>query len=601
MTSVRVLPDDLVNQIAAGEVVERPASVVKELVENSLDAGATRVEVAIEAGGLRSITVSDDGSGLARVDAELAFERHATSKIAAADDLARVATLGFRGEALPSIASVARVRMCTRRPEDPVGVELRGEGRGISSTAEIACPPGTRVEVAEIFEQVPARRKFLKSPATESTHVARWLERIALVRPDVRFSLERDGRRSFAFLPTADVRERVIAVLPPSVGEHLLPVEGQIERAAVTGLASPTHVRRATSADIHLYVNTRPVRDRLLLHAVREAYRDALPPGRHPAVVLFVQVEPDEVDVNVHPAKWEVRFRDPAAIRRLVRDAIVRGIGAASHLYPAFGDAGAGESVREPRSTSAGPAPWSAPDRLERYAAPAHDAGPAGDWLLARESAAVRELDRERPASFAALRYLGQALGTFLVLEGEGALVLLDQHAAHERVLFERMRQGLLDGKLERQALLLTEWLELPGSAAAALLEHRDWLGQAGFELEVGDETLRGTTRIGLREVPAALADRRPMSWQAMLEETAALLSEAPGSVRDGLEGALHTALATAACHAACRKGERLDPRDVKGLLEALDETVWFPNCPHGRPILAVLAADELERRFLRR
>ncbi|MFQ5513461.1 MAG: DNA mismatch repair endonuclease MutL [Myxococcota bacterium] len=588
MNPIQVLPPALINQIAAGEVVERPASVVKELVENSLDAGATRVDVAIVEGGTAWISVEDDGSGLSRPEAELAFQRHATSKIRSAEDLARVGTLGFRGEALPSIASVSRVRMRTRRAADEIGCELSGEGDGIAGVREVACSVGTRVEVAELFARVPARRKFLKSALTEASHVARWLERIALARPELRLFLERDGRPALLFLPTSDVRERAIAVLPPSVGERLLPIDGRNAFAWVRGFASPTDVRRGSTGDIHLFVNGRPVRDRLLLFAVRDAYRDALPPGRHPVAVLHLEIETDQIDVNVHPAKWEVRFLQPDAVRRLVRDALVAALGLGA------------------RATSPRP-PASDPFEGVRHVA---EGGPhVGSFALAlppteavgrapAEHAVLGEAD----FAFRSLRYLGQALGTYLLFEAEGAIVLIDQHAAHERVLFERLRAGLFDGKLERQALLLPVRLELPRSEADALRGAGEALERAGFEIDVEEGGLKGGVQVAIRAVPSVLASCSDVCWSKLLEETAAALRD-PGAreSRDGLEGALHGLLATAACHAATRKGDRLAPEEVDALLVALDETIWFPNCPHGRPILSVVDGNELERRFLRR
>ena len=593
MPQIRVLPEDLVNQIAAGEVVERPASVVKELVENALDAAATRVDVSIAGGGMRWIAVTDNGTGLTRASAELAFLRHATNKISSAADLARVHTLGFRGEALPSIASVARVRMRTRCQGEALGTELSGEGSGIDTVREVACAEGTRVEIAELFGKVPARRKFLKSATTESTHIVRWLERIALARPDVRFALERDDRQALLFLPSADPRERVVAVLPPSVGERMVPVRGETAFARVRGYASPTDVQRGSTSDLHLFVNTRPVRDRLLLYAVREAYRDALAPGRHPVVVLYLDVDAEELDVNVHPAKWEVRFRQPDAIRRLVQDSLVAALGVGARKYSPTAPARLwprGESVADAPATSdfalAGAAVSGLP--AGRTFEPAPEVGPSSEM---------------GPGfSFSSLRYLGQALGTFLVFEGPSALVVLDQHAAHERVLFERMRQSLFDGKLERQALLLPVWFELSRSAADALLAESEKLERAGFELEIGEGSVRGGVRVGIRAVPAVLTTRSDTDWAALLEETASRLREPEASeARDGLEAILHRILATAACHAATRKGDRLLPRDVEGLLQALDETIWFPNCPHGRPILSVLPESDLERRFMRR
>jgi DNA mismatch repair protein MutL len=598
MSSIRVLPEEVANRIAAGEVVERPASVVKELVENSLDAEATRIDVAIAGGGIRWISVTDDGIGLTAEDAKLAFQRHATSKIRTGEDLASVETLGFRGEALPSIASVARVRMRTRRPADPVGVEVIGEGDGIEEVRPVGCPEGTRVEVAELFSRVPARRKFLKSEITEGSHVLRWLERLALVRPDVRIALERDGRSVALYAPTRDPRERVIAVLPPSFGERLLPVQGESPQAHLTGFASPTDVTRGSGTEIYLFVNARPVRDRLLLQAVREAYRDALPPGRHPVVVLFLQVDPGELDVNVHPAKWEVRFRDPAGIHRLVRTALREAVGVERVL-----DRGAHrhEGRPEPRTRDTGLFP--PPDRWLGDP-PASVTGPeASPGSTTADRSAHTPGSARAPVAFSSLRYVGLALGTYLLFERPGGLVVLDQHAAHERVLYEQLREAWFGGKVERQALLIPVWTELPRSAAEPLRLHADQLSRAGFEIEVAEGGVRGGLRVGLRTVPAVLADRPPPEgWARLLEETAVALREPQSAEeREGLEAGVHAALATAACHTACRKGDRLEPREVQALLEALDRNVWFPNCPHGRPLLALLDQEELERRFLRR
>jgi DNA mismatch repair protein MutL len=473
--------------------------------------------------------------------------------------------------------------MRTRRTGEAIGTELVGEGTGVGPAHDAACPEGTRVEVAELFGAVPARRKFLKSPITEAGHVIAVLERLALARPDVRFSLARDGRPLLLFPPTADARERAIAVLPPAVGERLVPVEADQGSARLRGFVTPTDVARGTTADLYLFVNGRPVRDRYLLHLVGDAYRDALPAGRHPAGVLWLSLDPDEVDVNVHPAKQEVRFRDPGALRRLFSDALRRALGVPERSR-AWAQADLAPSVRE------------LPPGGGFAAASASSAEPTHDLFAGADAPLVR------PAAFRSLRYLGQALGTYLVLEGPAGLVLLDQHAAHERVLFERLRVDLLAGKLERQALLLPVRVELTRADADLLLARANVLARAGFELEGEGESLRGGLRVALRALPAPLARAPRTNWPLLLEETAAALRDpAARESRDGLEGAFHAAFATAACHAACRKGDRLEPREVEALLVALDEAVWYPNCPHGRPILLHLDAAELERRFLRR
>ncbi len=583
LPAIRVLPDAVIDQIAAGEVIERPASVVKELIENALDAGATRIEVEIEDGGGRRISVADDGTGMDAADAVLAFRRHATSKIAGLEDLERAGTLGFRGEALPSIASVASVRLRTRRAQDPSGVEVLAGGGEVSAATPAARAPGTTVEVVDLFEAVPARRKFLKSAVTEGGHVVAIVERLALARPDVRFALAKEGKPALVLPPTRDARERAVAVLPPLAAARLVSVEGRIASASVRGFVTSTDVMRGSSADLHLYVNGRPVRDRYLLHLVGAAYRDALPPGRHPAGVLWLSVDPGDVDANVHPAKWEVRFRDPGAIRALLGSALRSALGASVDV----------------RIAAPGPlAPLARPGDFVREL-PLHAFHAAPESLLSSPGlSARREARPDLP--FQRLRYLGQALGVYLVLEGPAGLVLLDQHAAHERVLFERLREAHREGKLERQRLLVPVRAELPRADAERLLAHAPALARAGFEIESEESGLHGGRQLLLRALPAPVAGLAA-DWGALLEETAVALREAaPPDAIDGLEGALHAAFASAACHAACRKGQRLDPREVAALLVALDKTVWYPNCPHGRPIWLHLDSAELSRRFQR-
>jgi DNA mismatch repair protein MutL len=358
--------------------------------------------------------------------------------------------------------------------------------------------------------------------------------------------------------------------------------------ARLRGFASPADLSVGSASAMHLYVNARPVRDRLLLHAVREVYREALPPGRHPVIVLWLDVDPSEVDVNVHPAKWEVRFHDFGTMRSLVREGLAGALRGPRTLGASADSLAEAPLARHPA--------WSGRDAPDLDAA-GRVAEPPGDFSLLAPAPSADA----RPARFAELRYLGQMLGTYLVCEGSGSMVLLDLHAAHERVLYERLRDTLLEGKLERQALLVPLRGEVPRSAADALDAAREGLDRAGFELEVGEGTPRGGVSVTLRSVPSLVASRR-VDWTAMLEETAHALADAdPGDSRDGLEAAMHRTLATAACHSAVRKGDRLEPREVQALLVALDESLWVPTCPHGRPIACVLAEAEIERRFLRR
>ncbi|HXZ85663.1 MAG TPA: hypothetical protein VEI82_09255, partial [Myxococcota bacterium] len=402
----------------------------------------------------------------------------------------------------------------------------------------------------------------------------------------VRFELSRDDKRVLLLLPTADPRERVISVLAPGTGAALLPIEARGAGLAARGFVSPTHVLRSGPADLHLYVNARPVRDRLLQFAVRDAYRDALPPGRYPVAVIFLQAEPELVDVNVHPAKWEVRFRDPRAVADLLRRAIAAAVRGGAAPRPSSG------------------LPWPSPPARAAFASPlspgqGYVVGDAGSEGFAPTD---RPTPAPAPSAFGALRYLGQALGLYLVLEGEKGIVLLDQHAAHERVLFERLRRALVEGALKRQELLLPLELELAREDAETLAARSELLARLGIELELGAPRLAGGVPARVRALPSVLAERTGTDWAELLRETAGHLREpASREAREGLDRALHDLLATAACHAAVRKGDRLDARAVESLLAALDAEIWFANCPHGRPIALALDQAELERRFLRR
>src|SRR5262245_8358396 len=404
---VRALPEALIDQIAAGEVVERPASVVKELVENSLDAGALHVRVEVRGGGRDWIAVGDDGSGMEPADARLALQRHATSKIASADDLQRIATYGFRGEALPAIASVSRLRLRTRPHSAPTGIEIRVEAGRVVEEREAAGPPGTRVEVADLFAAVPARRKFLKTATTEWGHLSDWLGRSALARPDVHFEVRRDDRKAFAWPAVADPLERV-APVPGEEAAALVPVDQRAEALRVHGFASRPDRHRPTLAGIHLFVNGRAVRDRLTQHALVDAYRDVLPRGRFPSAVLFLELPAERVDVNVHPAKWEVRFADPQSVHRAVHAAVSRSL--ESRRWLGAPAAAAGEGV----AGASGPV-WRSPG-------PVAPRGP-GDWVLAAAShAGAAEpvslaSDGAEVLHFGSQRLLGQLLATYLVLE----------------------------------------------------------------------------------------------------------------------------------------------------------------------------------------
>jgi DNA mismatch repair protein MutL len=596
----------LIDQIAAGEVVERPASVVKELVENSLDADARRVRVEVRSGGRDWIAVTDDGSGMSPADARMALRRHATSKIAALDDLQEIQTYGFRGEALPAIASVSRLRLRSRLRGSPEASELRVEAGEVRDERATGAPVGTRVEVADLFSAVPARRKFLKSVTTEWGHVADWLARAALALPDVHFDIRRDDRPALVWPASHDELDRVAAVIGEADAAAFVPVARDEGRASLHGYVSRPDRHRSTMAGIYLFVNNRPVRDRVLQHALVEVYRDMLPRGRFPGAVLFLDVPPGAVDVNVHPAKWEVRFADPQAVHRLVRNGVREAVGERRWIAPGEPD-DASLVLRERPPADRAPGVPTPP----RPGAHGAAAGGTSDWIFAQRGADGRaqglpegvpaEADAAADAPrvrFGDLRLLGQFLATYLLLETKDRLLLIDQHAAHERVLYERFRAEWIERGVESQGLLAPAAVRLDPQPLAALLESRESLGRLGFDIEPFGE---GT--VAVRAVPALLADRDPAGLARSLADEL----EAAGSAADALRvesRALEAAdriFATLACHSARRKGEVLDAREQQALLDALDAIPWAPTCPHGRPVAVPIELGEIERRFGRR
>jgi DNA mismatch repair protein MutL len=589
---IQRLPDALVDQIAAGEVVERPASVVKELVENALDAGARRLRIEVRAGGAALVAVSDDGRGMDAADARLALERHATSKIASADDLVRIATFGFRGEALPAIASVSRLRLRTRPRGADAGTEIEVEGSKVVGERTAGGPEGTRIEVAELFYIVPARRKFLTTASTEWSHIAEWLARAALALPAVHFDVQRDDRPAIHWPAVTDPLDRIAAVLSERDAEGLVPVTGDEGALRLAGFASRPDAHRPTAAGLHLFVQRRPVRDRLLRHALLDAYRDVLPRGRYPSAVLFLDLPPDAVDVNVHPAKWEVRFADPGAVHRLVARAVREALGARRWLaLPAAPD----RSPIDPRSPAAG-------SDFVRERTPATSdwvfAGLGGEGAPSVGRAAGQGTGDDispphaQPAPhrllLAELRPLGQLLATYLLLEAPDGLVLVDQHAAHERVLYERLRTSWRTGAVARQGLLLPATVELAPDQAARLVEAGPELERLGFEVEAF-----GADVVAVRSIPAELAGQDPA---ALLANVADQLGPEGGSLR--APDAADRLFASLACHSARRAGERLDPREQQALLSALDAIPWAPTGPHGRPVAIPFSRGEIERRF---
>jgi DNA mismatch repair protein MutL len=579
MGRIRVLPEVVASQVAAGEVVERPASVIKELMENSLDAGARSLEVEVRGAGTALLRVTDDGAGMDREDALLAIERHATSKIASAADLAAVRTMGFRGEALPSIASVSEFTLRTRPAGEAAGTEVRIRGGKLLDVREAGGAPGTTVEVKSLFFNVPARRKFLRSAATETAHLDRAVETAALAFPAVAFHYLRDGRTFHRLPAAARLLARVADLYGPELRGELLEVhESDVNGLRVSGLVSLPGKTRADRARQFFFVNGRAVESGILLGGVREAYRQMMEPGRHPALFLRVEMDPRLVDCNVHPAKREVRFRHGAAVRDAVREAVEAALRVARS-----------EWLRPVRAHVAA--------RVEAAADPTRTAPPAAAH---QPELPRRPAPEERPAEMVGgappvpaapspepFRVIGALSRRYLLLEGGEGLVLLDQRAAHQRVLFERLQRGVEGGAVAVQRLLIPEVFELPSRALEAIRENLRVLAAAGFAIE-----LFGGRSLKVEALPDFLAGREP---KRVLEDLAAECLESPGArVRALPEDAVRRAVARLVVE---EEGPR-DEREQRGLLAQLF-ACELPYCdPDGRPVMLQFSWRDLDRKF---
>jgi DNA mismatch repair protein MutL len=579
---IRLLPPEVAARIAAGEVVERPISVVRELLDNAIDAGATRITVEIEGGGLGLIRVTDDGRGIPPEQLEIAFERHATSKIGALDDLGHVHTLGFRGEALPSIAAAADIEVLSRALDEPVGVfAALVDARIVRRTARPA-PVGTAFAVRELFARLPARRKFLHSEQAETRQVTVLVSHYALAYPGVAFHFTANGRRVLTTAGDDDLRHAFAAVYGASHGAAMLDVDTAEEAVAVAGLASPPMLHRGNRAAISVFVNGRWVQSRPLTFAIVDAYQSQLPVGRHPIAALAITVADDDVDVNVHPSKAEVRFRDERAVARAVRHAVMAALetsGPASWIgRPATTDRAPGDGAGAGASLSARlepPAALRAPQPLQAHLE-----------LPAAARAATTPTQRDL---LPLLRVVGQMGTTYVVAEGPDGMYLIDQHAAHERVTYDRLLAVAAEaGAKPTQPLLEPVLLELDPLQSATLEEHRAYLASAGIDVETfGDRAYL------LRAIPAGLG--------------ASDLAAAMRSLLDQLAGERRVtdpfgrALATIACHSSIRAGMALAMDEMRRLVEDLAVTASPRTCPHGRPTLIHVSTDLLERQFGRR
>jgi DNA mismatch repair protein MutL len=644
MGRIRLLSDQLINRIAAGEVIERPASALKELVENSLDAGSGSIEIDVEAGGRKIIRVTDDGHGLSPDDLLLAIERHATSKLTEETDLLAIGSFGFRGEALPSIASVSRMTIASSDQTSGQGALVRIAGGSLTGSAETARDRGTTVEVQDLFFNVPARRKFLKSIATEAAHCLDVAQRVALAHPDLRLLYRHDGQVQLATTPREDDRTRLARVLGRETGRGLFPFEADLAPYHVAGFLGRPEMDRSRASSLYLYVGRRPVTDRLLLRAVLDAYRPRLGPGRYPAAVVFLDLPPDLVDVNVHPAKAEIRFRRPDeafnAVAEAVRGALAKELKPAAPrpLVPKPSEADGPNSLAEPFPSVISDAgsraeilPFPPPTRILSSPATGTGVREAVPWVTsptelppvpngfteertwtAREPGTIEptrmpspndpprpgESMEKGPSASAlsapdpslGLRAIGQFDRSYILAQGSDGLYVVDQHAAHERVLYEQVLADSASGRVPSQGLLWPAPLEPSPLQAAALESLLGELERFGFQIEpFGDRTFV------LRAVPAVLADG---DYLKALND---ILDEAPRTRgQDALVRPRERLAASLACHGAIKAGQPLTPEEMNRLLADLLATELPTNCPHGRPLIFSLSRREIEKRFHR-
>jgi DNA mismatch repair protein MutL len=584
--NIHRLPPDLANQIAAGEVVERPASVVKELVENAIDAGARRIAIHIELGGKRLVRVEDDGGGMDPEDARLAVERHATSKLRRAEDLASILTLGFRGEALPSIASVSHFVLRTRARGRDSGTEIRVNGGVIASSSEVAAAQGTVVEVHDLFYNLPARRKFLKSDAAESAQVSRVAAQLALAYPEIGFALTSGGRTVLQTPPVSSLRDRLYQLYGER--DDLLEVRKSAGGLELTGYVAALAEQGPARGAQNVFVNRRIVKDRTIAHAIIDAYSVASIKERSPEVHLFIEMPPEAVDVNVHPTKAEVRFREQALVHEVVRRGLMDALGQGGVPQLQLRSTEGADESRTPIAVSI-------PGVLAGGAFP-------NRWMPAGRSGIPAGAGSSRPlpagfagtdeaGGFTAIRPLiplGQFRDTFIVAIDDEGIAIVDQHVAHERVLFERVMERLTSGRLESQRLLVPMLLELAAAAHQALLGRRGELEQLGFELEAfGDRTVK------VSAVPALLkSEDVPAALRALADDLEGL--DRGAQVQD----ALKRIAATTACHAAVKANDPLTYDKMTHILDELRATAYSTVCPHGRPVMLRITRREIEKNF---
>ncbi len=610
--AIRQLSAETINRIAAGEVIERPASVVKELTENAIDAGARQIEIVTSAGGLSLIRVTDDGHGMDGDDLALAVERHATSKLRS-DDLLDIRTLGFRGEALPSIGSVATLTIRTRRREAGSGLEIVVDRGRKSEVRPSAVNFGTSVEVNGLFSATPARLKFMKSERAENMAISETVKRLAMAHPEIAFTVT-TGERAGLVLPaqaeTADgLLKRLGRIMGRDFLDDALGLDGERDGIRVSGFAGLPTLHRPDTTMQFLFVNGRPVRDRLLLGAVRGAYGDLLPKGRHPLLALFIVLDPQEVDVNVHPTKAEVRFRDGAGVRSLIVGGLRRTLEEAGHRASAMGGFRTLETLAQNAPQPASASSGGGFDMRESRQARAYGASiggggtyPAGFAEAAQAPFAMAMQPAANTAAAVAPApeaLLDQPLGaaraqvneTYIVAETRGSMIIVDQHAAHERLVYERMKKALNAGGVARQGLLIPEIVEMEAEEAALLCDYSDDLAELGLCIEAF-----GPGAVAVREVPALLGK---VDAKGLVKDLLANVIAGDGTL--ALRDRLEAVCATMACHGSVRAGRRLTPEEMNALLREMEATPFSGQCNHGRPTYVELRHADIERLFGRR
>ncbi|MGB0919839.1 MAG: DNA mismatch repair endonuclease MutL [Alphaproteobacteria bacterium] len=591
-----------IDRIAAGEVIERPASAVKEIVENAIDAGATQIDIVVEEGGKKRFAVTDNGRGMTPDELSLCIERHATSKLNEGD-LTDIRSLGFRGEALPSIGAAGRLTITSRPPGADAAFQIKVEGGAVSPIEPAAMGTGTRVEVRDLFYATPARLKFLKGDRSESMALVDVVKRLAMAHPDVGFRLEEDGRKRVAVVPEqgdlfAAQKDRLAAIMGREFADNAIKVEAEREGIALSGFAAVPTYNRANAAHQYLFVNGRPVKDRVLVGAVRGAYRDFLARDRHPAGALFLDLDPKTVDVNVHPAKAEVRFREEQTVRALIVSGLRRALSDAGHkASTTVADAALGRFQAEPQQ--ARPTFWNQPiinrPTHQMAEASASWAAPDGPSHWQQDAPQAPAFESADPAPDAMRYPLGAARAqlhdTYIVAETEDALVIVDQHAAHERLVYEAMKAALASGNVARQGLLIPEVVELDDDAVARLTARAAELEELGLSLEPF-----GEGAVVVNEAPALLGQSDVKGLVRDLADDLEALGDA-----HALKERLEDVCSTMACHGSVRAGRKLTQAEMNALLRQMEQTPHSGQCNHGRPTYVTLKRGDIEHLFGRR